>query len=120
MRLGDGDGEVRLPGGMASRIRGSRVGSRGSRRLWRPFVAPDGVIQGDGERPGSTALGLMFPIPPELTLSGEESDWTGWDRMESTSDCFCDNLCFYFYLADSNLLAVGGLACKNLEATHIF
>ena len=96
------------------------MGSRGSRRLWRPFVAPDGVIQGDGERPGSTALGLMFPIPPELTLSGEESDWTGWDRMESTSDCFCDNLCFYFYLADSNLLAVGGLACKNLEATHIF
>ena len=43
-------GGAPAPGGMASRIRGSRVGSRGSRRLWRPTGAPDWEIQGDVER----------------------------------------------------------------------
>ena len=63
MRLRDGDGEVRLPGGMASRIRYSRLGSREIRCGARRPGDPDGKIQGAVERLDETAMALVFPIP---------------------------------------------------------
>ena len=63
MRLRDGDGEVRLPGGVAPRIRYSRVCSREIRCGSRRRGDPDGKIQGAVERLDETAMALVFPIP---------------------------------------------------------
>lgn len=73
MRLRDGDAAVRLPGGVAPRIRYPRLGSREIRCGSRRRGDPDGKIQGAVERLDETAVALVFPIPDVISTRAAAS-----------------------------------------------